>query len=131
VTVEVRVVTPEREIWSGDGSMVVARGTEGELGILGGHIPLLIRLAVAPLRIHRDGEVLGAAVDGGFLHVTSEGDATRVDVLASDAQLASDIDLAAARAIEAEMEPRVRADADDAEAREALARAQARIAVLS
>jgi hypothetical protein len=52
-------------------------------------------------------------------------------VLASDAQLASDIDLDAARAIEAEMEPRLRGDADDAEAREALARAQARIAVLS
>jgi F-type H+-transporting ATPase subunit epsilon len=129
VTVDVHVVTPEREIWSGDASMVVARGTEGELGILGGHIPLLIRLAIAPMRIHRDGDVLQAVVDGGFLHVTSEGDTTRVDVLASGAELASEIDVDAARAAEGEMEVRVRANADDVEARDGLARARARIAV--
>ena len=131
MTVAVRVVTPEREVWSGDAQMVVARGTEGELGILGGHIPLLVRLAVGPLRISRDAGRIDAAVDGGFLHVTSDGAATRVDVLASDAVLAQDVDLDAVRAIEAEMQERVRTDPDDAEADAALAWARARIAVRS
>jgi F-type H+-transporting ATPase subunit epsilon len=107
--------------------MVIARGTEGEVGILGGHAPMLVRLAIGPLRIHPDGEHVEAVVDGGFLHVTSEGDETRVDVLATQAELASEIDLPAARAAKEEAERRLAGDRDDAEAAAMLARAGARI----
>jgi F-type H+-transporting ATPase subunit epsilon len=83
---EVHVVTPEREVWTGQAQMVVARGVEGEVGILAGHAPLLIRLANGPLRIQReDGRWERTAVEGGFMHVTSGEDGTRVDVLASQA----------------------------------------------
>jgi F-type H+-transporting ATPase subunit epsilon len=83
---DVHVVTPEREVWSGPAQMVVARGVEGEVGILAGHAPLLIRLANGPLRIQReDGRWERTAVEGGFMHVTSGDDGTRVDVLASQA----------------------------------------------
>ena len=96
--IEVHLVTPEREVWSGDAEMVIARGIEGEVGILGGHAPLLIRLAIGPLRIHgTGGERDVAVVDGGFLHVSTEEGATRVDVLAMSGELAGEIDLAAAR----------------------------------
>jgi F-type H+-transporting ATPase subunit epsilon len=88
VPVDVRLVTPEREVWAGPAEMVIARGVEGEVGILVGHAPLLIRLASGPLRILTDDGELGAVVDGGFLHVTTEGGATRVDVLATQADLA-------------------------------------------
>jgi F-type H+-transporting ATPase subunit epsilon len=125
--VQVRIVTPEREVWAGEASMVVARGIEGEVGILGGHAPMLIRLGVGPLRILRDEGGIEAVVDGGFLHVTSEGDATRIDVLATRAELGSEIDLDAARSAKAEMERRLAEDRDDAEAIEGLARANARI----
>jgi F-type H+-transporting ATPase subunit epsilon len=85
-TLDVHVVTPEREVWSGTAQMVVAHGVEGEVGILSGHAPLLIRLANAPLRIQReDGRWERTAVEGGFMHVTSGDDGTRVDVLASRA----------------------------------------------
>jgi F-type H+-transporting ATPase subunit epsilon len=85
-TLEVHVVTPEREVWSGTAQMVVAHGVEGDVGILAGHAPLLIRLANAPLRIQReDGRWERTAVEGGFMHVTSGDDGTRVDVLASQA----------------------------------------------
>jgi F-type H+-transporting ATPase subunit epsilon len=131
VSVQVRIVTPEREVWAGDASMVVARGTEGEVGILGGHAPMLIRLSVGPLRILRDEGQIDAIVDGGFLHVTSEGDDTRIDVLASRAELGSEIDLDAARAAKAEMERRLGEDRDDSEALEGLARANARIGLRS
>jgi F-type H+-transporting ATPase subunit epsilon len=59
MALEVHVVTPEREVWSGEASMVIARGVEGEVGILAGHAPLLVRLAIGALRIQRDdGELL-------------------------------------------------------------------------
>ena len=127
MAVQVRIVTPEREVWAGDASMVVARGIEGEVGILGGHAPMLIRLGVGPLRILRDEGGIEAVVEGGFLHVTSEGDASRIDVLASRAELDSEIDLDAARSAKAEMERRLAEDREDAEAIEGLARANARI----
>jgi F-type H+-transporting ATPase subunit epsilon len=131
VAVQVRIVTPEREVWEGEASMVVARGIEGEVGILGGHAPMLIRLGVGPLRILRDEGGVEAVVDGGFLHVTSEGDASRIDVLASRAELDSEIDLDAARSAKAEMERRLAEDREDAEALEGLARANARIEMRS
>jgi len=91
VTVEVHVVTPERELWTGEASMVVARGTEGEVGILAGHAPLLVRLAEGTVRIHgADAEPVAVAVGGGFLHVTSQGGSTRIDVLASRGELGDD-----------------------------------------
>ena len=127
MSVQVRIVTPEREVWEGEASMVVARGIEGEVGILGGHAPMLIRLGVGPLRILRDEGAIEAVVDGGFLHVTSEGDASRIDVLASRAELGSEIDLDAARSAKAEMERRLAEDREDADAIEGLARADARI----
>ena len=102
---EVHVVTPERELWTGAAEMLIARGIEGELGILGGHEPMLVQLAIGPLRVHREGgEVLAAVVDGGFLHVGTHEGVTRADVLASQAELADEIDVEAARRRAAELE---------------------------
>jgi len=101
--IDVHVVTPERELWAGEAETVIARGIDGEVGILAGHAPLMVQLAIGPLRIQREagGEIV-AVVDGGFLHVTSggveQGEAgTRVDVLASNAELTGDIDVESAR----------------------------------
>ncbi len=104
---EVHVVTPEREVWTGPAEMLIARGVEGELGIMAGHEPMLVQLAIGPLRIHReDGQLLAAVVDGGFLHVGTHEGLTRADVLASQAELAAEIDVEAARRVLAEMEGR-------------------------
>jgi F-type H+-transporting ATPase subunit epsilon len=98
VPVEVHLVTPEREVWTGSVQMVIAHGVDGDVGILGGHAPLLIQLSIGVLRIeHEDETWESAVVDGGFLHVSSDGDSTRVDVLATEAELAHEIDVAAAR----------------------------------
>jgi F-type H+-transporting ATPase subunit epsilon len=124
---EVFLVTPEREVWSGQATMVVARGTEGEVGILAGHAPMLIQLEIAPLFIDPvDGERLAAAVDGGFLHViTRQGD-TRVDILAEFAELSHEIDLDRARAQQAEAERRIQ-ERDNGTALAELAKASTRI----
>ncbi len=83
----VTVVSPEREVYSGEADMVVAHGTDGDVGILAGHAPMLIELASAPVRLF-DGttERESIQVDGGFLHVTPGEDVTRVDILAESAE---------------------------------------------
>jgi F-type H+-transporting ATPase subunit epsilon len=95
---EVFLVTPEREVWSGQATIVIARGSEGEVGIQNGHAPMLIQLGIGPLFIQPvEGERVGVAVDGGFLHVITAEAETRVDVLAEFAELASEIDVERAR----------------------------------
>src|SRR5438093_4604645 len=124
---DVFIVTPEREVWSGRATIVVARGVEGELGILAGHVPLLTELAIAPLFITtEDGDRIAAAVDGGFLHVVTREGETRVDVLAEHAELETEIDLDKARKQEAEAE-RLIQERDNGAALAMLAKAQVRI----
>ena|SRR5436309_7636552 len=126
MALDVHLVTPEREVWTGEATMVVARGVEGDVGILKGHAPLLVTLAIGPLFIHQGDRVQGVAVDGGFLHVTSRGDDTRVDVLAEHAELQEEIDLAAAERLRDAAQERL-SERADADARADLAKALARI----
>ncbi len=79
----VELVAVEAKVWSGEAEMVVARTTEGELGIQAGHAPLLGQLAEpSQVRIKQaGGEQLTYDVSGGFLAVTEHG----VTVLAEDA----------------------------------------------
>jgi F-type H+-transporting ATPase subunit epsilon len=123
---EVFLVTPERELWSGQATIVIARGTEGEVGILAGHTPMLIQLGISPVFIQTDGERIAAAVDGGFLHVVSSGMDTRVDILAEHAELSTEIDLDKARRLREDAERRIAAD-HDAEAEADLAKALMRL----
>lgn len=82
----VDLVAVEEKVWSGDAQMLVARTTEGELGVLPGHAPLLGQLAEpGQVRIKREGgEELTYQVNGGFLSVTERG----VTVLAESVSLA-------------------------------------------
>jgi F-type H+-transporting ATPase subunit epsilon len=93
--ITVELVAVERRLWSGTASFVVARTTEGEIGILPRHVPLLAELAPGELvRIDstEEGQVW-AAVDGGFLSVTDKG----VTILAESAELSGEIDVSQAQ----------------------------------
>ena len=133
--VEVHIVTPEREVWTGTAEMIIARGVEGEVGIMGGHAPLLVQLAIGPLKINReDGSSVRAVVDGGFLHVGTHEGVTRADVLASQAEMADEVNVADARARADELTAQLgqQRDTADAEAeieqvKAELLKAQARI----
>jgi F-type H+-transporting ATPase subunit epsilon len=134
---DVHLVTPEREVWSGDAEMVVARGVEGEVGILAGHAPLLVQLAIGPLRLQIEGGTWETAVvDGGFLHVSTEEGTTRVDVLATSGEMANEIDLAAAEHRRREAEARLQTydtevmEAEIEAAKADLAKAVARITLV-
>lgn len=124
--VEVHIVTPIREVWTGDVQELIARGVDGEVGILGGHAPLLVQLAIGPLRMLTEGGESRAVVDGGFLHVSTHEGVTRADVLASHAELEREIDVDAARARLADLEGRSIED-DDEVAKGEIAKAAARI----
>jgi F-type H+-transporting ATPase subunit epsilon len=126
VTLEVHIVTPEREVWAGEVQELIARGVDGEVGILGGHAPLLVQLAIGPLRLLTEGGETRAVVDGGFLHVSTHEGATRADVLAAQAELADEVDLDAARRRLESAEGRAQGD-DDEVAKAEIAKANARI----
>src|ERR671923_1148695 len=85
---EVHVVTPEQEVWTGDADFLVATAIDGEIGILPGHAPILAALDVGRLSIDTGGGREEAAVDGGFLHVKDN----RVDVLAEHAEMGGDVE---------------------------------------
>jgi len=128
---DVYLVTPERELWSGQATMVVARGTEGEVGILAGHTPMLIELAISPLFIDTEDQGrVAAAVDGGFLHVVSSGMETRVDILAEYAELKAEIDMELARSQKEDAERRL-AEHEDGSAEADKARALSRLSLSS
>lgn len=129
MALEAHVVTPEREVWAGQATQVIAHGVDGDVGILTGHAPLLIQLAIGPLQVQQeDGTWLNAVVDGGFLHVSTEEGATRVDVLATNAQLETEIDVETVRRRLEEL--RSGGDgADDEQAATEIAKAEARISL--
>ncbi|MDR7301136.1 F0F1 ATP synthase subunit epsilon [Haloactinomyces albus] len=91
----VQLVAVERRLWSGDATTVVAQTTEGEIGILPGHEPLLGRLTEGGVVTITtpDHETVTAAVHGGFLSVSE----SVVSILAESAELAQEIDIARAR----------------------------------
>ena len=89
----VEFVTVERRFWSGSASMVVAKTTEGEIGIQPGHEPLLGELDTGgTVTVYTDEGKKVAAVEGGFISVT----ATKVSILGESAAWSDSIDRAAA-----------------------------------
>ncbi len=69
----VDVVSVDERVWSGEAEMVIARTTEGELGVLPGHEPLLGQLVDPSLvRIKHDGGELAYQIAGGFFSVRGD-----------------------------------------------------------
>lgn len=67
---QVEVVAADRQVWSGEASIVSATTTEGSLGVLPGHEPFLSLLADGPVSVTgTDGTTLVADVSSGFLSV--------------------------------------------------------------
>jgi F-type H+-transporting ATPase subunit epsilon len=94
VTLHAALVIPDRELWSGEASTVIAKTTEGDIGVLTGHSPLFGILSEASVvRILTEGAEVRAAVSGGFLSVADN----RVSVLAAQAQLGEEVDVEEAR----------------------------------
>lgn len=97
----VELVAPDSNVWTGEATMVIVKTTEGDLGILPGHEPVLASLVNGPVEIRPvDGPAVRAAVLGGFLSVAGD----TVSILAERARLASDLVESDVRAALAEAE---------------------------
>jgi len=94
VTLRVSLVVPDRELWSGDARIVIAKTAEGDIGVLSGHSPVFgILTEGSVVEILTEHAEIRAAVSGGFLSVSDD----RVSILAAQAQLGVEVDLEEAR----------------------------------
>ena len=81
---KVSVVSADQEIWSGVAKQIVARTTEGEIGILPGHEPILAILGAGEVRVTTtEGSVITANAEDGFLSVEHDS----VTIVARNAEL--------------------------------------------
>jgi F-type H+-transporting ATPase subunit epsilon len=129
MTIQLEIVTPERLAYSDAVDAVVLPGSEGELGVLPHHAPLVTTLGTGELRIRKGGQEESFAIIGGFLQVKPD----RIVVMAETADMASEIDLERAnearREAEKALESGFHEGADLAVARAALQQALLRIRV--
>lgn len=122
-SLQVELVSADRLVWSGEASMIIARTSEGDVGILPGHAPMLSVMVDGVIDVTTtDNETWVAAVDAGFLSVADN----RVSVLAEHAEMAHDINLEKARA-DLERCQAAGENEDDAQAALGVAWAEARI----
>jgi F-type H+-transporting ATPase subunit epsilon len=78
MALNVALVSPTQQVWSGEASFVSARTTEGDLGVLPGHSPLFGVLVDGAVSIKAvDGTTKEFNVQGGFLSVSNN----RVSIL--------------------------------------------------
>ncbi len=88
-TLQCRIVSAREEIYSGEISMLIGTGTEGEIGVLAGHTPMITLLKPGSMRIQTpDGSEEVIYVSGGVLEIQP----TVVTVLADTASRANDLD---------------------------------------
>ena len=86
---QIDVVSPEATVWSGQATFVVARTTEGEIGIMADHEPVMAALSTGAVKIESDSETVTVGVHGGFLQILNN----QVTLLADRAELSEgDVD---------------------------------------
>ncbi|MEN8040202.1 MAG: F0F1 ATP synthase subunit epsilon, partial [Actinomycetota bacterium] len=66
---QVDIVTPEAVVWSGEAEMLLARTTEGDIGVLADHEPTMAALATGAVTIRHGSESTSAGIHGGFLQI--------------------------------------------------------------
>ena len=117
---QVELVAADRTVWSGQARMVIARTTEGDVGVMRNHAPLLSLLVPGVVEIRAvEGEDQVAAVDGGFLSVANN----RVSILSEHTVLSHEIDVEQARSdLEA-----AQGDTESEDAEDRVKRAEARV----
>ena len=103
------LVAVERKLWEGKATSVTAETTEGEIGVLPGHQPFLGQLVengTVTIRTE-DGKVLVAAVQGGFISVSTR----KITVLADTATWADEVDVSEAERLLESDDEKVKAQA--------------------
>ena len=111
-TLKLEIVTPEAIVFSDDVDMVTLTGTEGEMGILPQHMPLMTQLVAGEVIVNKGKKTFFLAVGDGFVQVTAD----RVSILTDMAINAENIDEAKAEEARRLAEVRLAEKVSDEEA---------------
>lgn len=128
-TFELRIITPERVFYEGSAEMVEFNTTEGQIGVLPGHIPLTVIVKPGIITIHETALEKTAALHAGFVEILPD----RMTILAEIIEWPEEIDEHRAEKALRRAEERLKSktpETDLARAETALQRAIARIQVL-
>ncbi len=126
---KLRIITPDRVFYEGTADMIEFNTTEGEIGVLPGHIPMTVIIKPGVLTITEKDEVKEAALHSGFVEILPD----RMTILAEVVEWPGEIDLERAEAAKRRAEERIKShtpETDMARAETDLMRAIARIQVL-
>lgn len=103
-TMRLEVITPDEKVYEGDIRFLMARATDGDIGIMPGHLPLVAALSTWPVRIEDvEGNSHLMAVFGGFMEV----DQTSISIITPNCELPESIDVERARQAKARAEQRL------------------------
>jgi len=68
----IEIITPERKFFSGNISSLIVKTTDGEMGILKGHTPMVVAIQTGIIKIKQDGEWIEAILTEGFVEITND-----------------------------------------------------------
>lgn len=128
-TISVEIVDADRSIYSGEGVLISATASMGEIGIMHGHTPLLSSLKPGHVTVkHADDSEENIFITGGFIEVQPK----HVTILADTAERVEEMDKAKVEEAKREAEDALRSATgpDFAKAQIALAEASARLTLI-
>ena len=86
-TLQVDIISPEKPVFTGAASSIVAMAHDGEVGVLPGHAPMVTRLGIGEVRVTNNGATTRYAIRQGYLQVADN----KVVVLSEDAKAITDL----------------------------------------
>lgn len=108
-TFNLQIISPTRVFLDEEVDMVEMKTTEGEIGVLAGHIPLTAILEPGELKIHQDGKIRHAAMLDGFVEIRGK----KVTVLAEACEWPEEIDVHRAEEAKIRAERRIKSGAKE------------------
>jgi F-type H+-transporting ATPase subunit epsilon len=121
MTLTVRVLAPDRQVWDSTAEELILPSTTGQLGILTGHAPLLTALETGVMRVRTDKTWIPVALMGGFAEVENN----EVTILVNGGELGESINLDDAKAEYAKAESELQTAQNSADKQEIFQATQA------
>nr|YP_007947789.1 ATP synthase CF1 epsilon subunit [Neoporphyra haitanensis]AGG37038.1 ATP synthase CF1 epsilon subunit [Neoporphyra haitanensis] len=92
MTLNIRIIAPDRTVWDAEAQEIILPSSTGQLGILTGHAPLLTALDIGVMRVRVDKEWMPIVLMGGFAEIENN----QLTILVNGAEEATQIDLSEA-----------------------------------
>lgn len=78
--IQTQIITPSGILYSGEADMVVMPGSEGELGVMAGHVPMIVQLKAGEVRLYNGKDIKPFAINHGIANITGE----KIEILSVD-----------------------------------------------